>query len=104
MTGNNPYTALIDWFARNAVAANLLMGVLIAGGLFTAFNIKKEVQPAIELRGRQDVDVPAGQSLRQPHVLTVPPDGEAPASAEDSASGSAAKPSTAPISRAASSQ
>ena len=48
MIGNNPYTALIDWFARNSVAANLLMGILLAGGLFSAFTIKKEVQPVIE--------------------------------------------------------
>ena len=44
-----PYAAMIDWFARNSVAANLLMVILLAGGLYTAFNIKKEVQPAIDV-------------------------------------------------------
>ncbi len=43
-----PYEALIDWFARNAVAANLLMVILLAGGLYSAFTIKKEIQPRIE--------------------------------------------------------
>jgi multidrug efflux pump subunit AcrB len=43
-----PYAALIDWFARNAVAANLLMVILLGGGLYTALTIKKEIQPRIE--------------------------------------------------------
>ena len=43
-----PYAALIDWFARNAVAANLLMVILLAGGLFTVFTIKKEITPRID--------------------------------------------------------
>jgi len=43
-----PYEALIEWFARNAVAANLLMVILLAGGLYTVFTIKKEIQPRIE--------------------------------------------------------
>jgi len=43
-----PYAALIDWFARNSVAANLLMVILLAGGLYTVFTIKKEIQPRIE--------------------------------------------------------
>jgi multidrug efflux pump subunit AcrB len=44
----SPYEALITWFARNSVAANLLMVILLAGGLFTTFTIKKEIQPRIE--------------------------------------------------------
>jgi len=44
-----PYAALIDWFARNHVAANLLMTILLLGGIYTAFTIKKEVQPAVEV-------------------------------------------------------
>ncbi len=44
----NPYEAFIEWFARNSVAANLLMAILLTGGLFTAFTIKKESQPKIE--------------------------------------------------------
>ncbi len=43
-----PYESLINWFARNAVAANLLMVILLAGGLYTVFTIKKEIQPRIE--------------------------------------------------------
>jgi multidrug efflux pump subunit AcrB len=45
---SNPYLATIDWFARNSVAANLLMMILLVGGLVTAMNIKKESQPRIE--------------------------------------------------------
>ncbi|MDQ8184642.1 efflux RND transporter permease subunit [Pelagicoccus sp. SDUM812002] len=39
----------IAWMARNPVAANLLMVILIAGGVFTAFNIQKEVNPNFQL-------------------------------------------------------
>ena len=44
----NWYGNIIAWFAHNNVAANLLMICLIVGGLYTAFNITKEVQPRIE--------------------------------------------------------
>ncbi len=44
-----PYAATIDWFARNHVAANLLMAILLLGGIYSAFTIKKEVTPAIEV-------------------------------------------------------
>ena len=44
-----PYAALITWFARNHVAANLLMVILMAGGLYSAFTIKKELQPKVEI-------------------------------------------------------
>jgi len=47
-TGPNPYQALIAWFAHNSVAANLLMLVLIFGGLYAAATIKKEIQPKID--------------------------------------------------------
>ncbi|BAJ00695.1 efflux RND transporter permease subunit [Shewanella violacea] len=40
---------LIAWFARNSVAANLLMFVLIVGGLFSAVLINKEIFPSFEL-------------------------------------------------------
>jgi multidrug efflux pump subunit AcrB len=43
-----PYASLINWFARNSVAANLLMIILLAGGLYNVFTIKKEIQPRIE--------------------------------------------------------
>ncbi len=44
----NWYGNIIAWFAHNNVAANLLMVCLIAGGLYTAMTITKEVQPRIE--------------------------------------------------------
>ena len=44
----NPFESLINWFARNAVAANLLMVILLAGGFYTVLTIKKEMQPRIE--------------------------------------------------------
>lgn len=47
-SGPNPFEALIAWFARNSVAANLLMFILIVGGIFTVFTIKKEIQPRID--------------------------------------------------------
>ncbi|MBT8074291.1 MAG: efflux RND transporter permease subunit, partial [Xanthomonadales bacterium] len=47
-SGNGWYYALIDWFARNAVAANLLMIILLVGGLYSVMTIKKESQPPIE--------------------------------------------------------
>jgi len=43
-----PYCALIEWFARNSVAANLLMAILLVGGIYTVFTIKKEIQPRID--------------------------------------------------------
>jgi len=42
------YYAIIEWFARNAVAANLLMAILLVGGLYSVMTIKKESQPPIE--------------------------------------------------------
>ena len=44
----NWYFNLIAWFAHNPVAANLLMVILIVGGLYSAVTITKEVQPRIE--------------------------------------------------------
>ncbi|MDH4001210.1 MAG: efflux RND transporter permease subunit [Xanthomonadales bacterium] len=43
-----PYAALINWFARNSVAANLLMVILLVGGFYTVLTIKKEIQPRID--------------------------------------------------------
>jgi multidrug efflux pump subunit AcrB len=40
--------SVINWFARNHVAANLLMACLLVGGTYTAFTIKKESRPTIE--------------------------------------------------------
>ncbi len=40
---------MIDWFARNPVAANLLMAFIIVSGLIGMFNIRGETFPEIEL-------------------------------------------------------
>ena len=40
---------MIDWMARNSVAANLLMIVLLVGGGFSLFSIKQEVFPEFDL-------------------------------------------------------
>ena len=45
----NWYGNIIAWFAHNPVAANLLMIILIAGGLYSAFTINKEFLPRIEI-------------------------------------------------------
>lgn len=39
----------IAWMAGNSIAANLLMLVLLGGGIITAFTIQKEVYPEFEL-------------------------------------------------------
>lgn len=39
----------IAWMARHGVAANLLMVILLAGGVWTAFNIQKEVFPQFQM-------------------------------------------------------
>jgi len=45
---HGPYYALIEWFARNSVAANLLMFILLLGGMYSAVTIKKESQPPFD--------------------------------------------------------
>ena len=42
-------SSLIAWMARNSIAANLLMFLLLGGGIWTAFAIQKEVFPRFEL-------------------------------------------------------
>ena len=39
----------VSWMAGNSVAANLLMFVLLVGGLFMGFNVKQEVFPEFSL-------------------------------------------------------
>ena len=39
----------IEWFARNPVAANLLMVFILVSGLLTVFTIKQEVFPEFSL-------------------------------------------------------
>ena len=48
---------MVDWFARNSVAANLLMILIVVSGLIAVFTIKEEVMPEIEL-DRIVVEVP----------------------------------------------
>ena len=45
------YYNIIEWFARNAVAANLLMFFLLLAGAFTGLNMKIEVFPETDLDG-----------------------------------------------------
>lgn len=40
---------MIAWFARNGVAANLLMLLMIVGGLHAAVTIKREMFPLFSL-------------------------------------------------------
>ncbi|WP_028765078.1 efflux RND transporter permease subunit [Shewanella colwelliana] len=40
---------IIAWFARNSVAANLLMIIIILGGLLTANTIRKQFFPQVEI-------------------------------------------------------
>ncbi|AXR06383.1 efflux RND transporter permease subunit [Salinimonas sediminis] len=40
---------LIAWFARNNVASNLLMWILLVGGIVSAFTIQKQIFPSIEI-------------------------------------------------------
>ena len=42
-------TRIIGWFVSNPVAANLLMMILIVGGLISIFQIRQEEMPPIEL-------------------------------------------------------
>ena len=39
----------IEWFAKNPVAANLLMVLILAGGIFTGLTLKKEIFPEFSL-------------------------------------------------------
>ena len=39
----------IAWMVNNPIAANLLMAILLGGGLWTTFVIQKEVFPASQL-------------------------------------------------------
>ncbi|AWL12230.1 Nodulation protein NolG [Saliniradius amylolyticus] len=51
------HKGLIAWFARNSVAANLLMLVIIIGGIMAAFTIKKQIFPTFD-RNVVNVRVP----------------------------------------------
>ncbi|MDZ7680687.1 MAG: efflux RND transporter permease subunit [Fodinibius sp.] len=45
----NNQSGLIAYIARNPIADNLLLVILIGGGIWTAFNIQKEVYPQYQL-------------------------------------------------------
>ena len=45
----SPLRGPLAWMARNSVAANLLMVVIIVGGLLTLSRTKQEVFPSFEL-------------------------------------------------------
>ena len=47
--GINTEEGLIAWFARNSVAANLLMFFILALGLFSVFSIQRAIMPEVEL-------------------------------------------------------
>lgn len=44
-----PEKGLIAWFTRNTVAANLLMALIIIGGIVSVFSIRKQMFPTVEL-------------------------------------------------------
>lgn len=46
---NRPRDGLIGWMARNSIAANLLMMILLVGGIWSAVVIQKEVFPEFAL-------------------------------------------------------
>ena len=48
---------MIEWFARNSVAANLMMAFIVGSGILAATNISEEVFPEMEL-DRINVEVP----------------------------------------------
>ena len=50
---------MIEWFARNGVAANLMMVFIVASGLLAAPSANEEVFPEMEL-DRISVEVPSG--------------------------------------------
>lgn len=49
MSRVDTHNGVIAWFARNSVAANLLMIILLVGGLVGAFTIHKQVFPNFEI-------------------------------------------------------
>ncbi len=56
---------LIAWFARNSVAANLLMLLILLGGLLTAMTIRKQMFPQIEINWIQAVIVYPGAAAAE---------------------------------------
>ena len=50
-------TRMIEWFARNGVAANLLIAFIIVSGILAATNTNEEIFPEMEL-DRINVEIP----------------------------------------------
>ena len=48
---------MISWFAKNGIAANLLMAFIVAGGIFSIRSVKMELFPYFTL-GRINITVP----------------------------------------------
>lgn len=80
MTDLNEKKGLLGWFASNHVAANLLMILIIAGGILTIFSIKMEVFPEFSLdlisvmvpyRGASPEDVEKGVCLRVEEAIAA---------------------------------
>lgn len=44
-----PEKGIIAWFTRNTVAANLLMALIIIGGIMSVLSIRKQMFPTVEL-------------------------------------------------------
>lgn len=55
---------LVSWFARNAVAANLLMIVAFAGGIFGYSSMEREMFPVVKVTGASVVMAWPGASPR----------------------------------------
>ena len=53
----DPRKGIIAWFARNHVAANLLMFVIILTGIFSALTIRTQIMPDVQL-DRITIQVP----------------------------------------------
>ncbi|MDP6993930.1 MAG: efflux RND transporter permease subunit, partial [Woeseiaceae bacterium] len=72
--GETSQTGLIAWFAKNHVAANLLMFLIIAFGVVSSFTIRKQTTPDFELNMIQ-VQVPylgaAPQEVEEGVVIKV---------------------------------
>ncbi|NIA17350.1 MAG: AcrB/AcrD/AcrF family protein, partial [Planctomycetes bacterium] len=71
---------LLSWFAANHVAANLLMALIIVGGLLTLFRIKLEVFPELSVdtititvpyRGASPDDVENGVCIRVEEAIAA---------------------------------
>ncbi|MFC3095592.1 efflux RND transporter permease subunit [Alteromonas sediminis] len=50
MSQIDTHNGVIAWFARNSVAANLLMWILIVGGLYGALTIQKQIFPNFDIQ------------------------------------------------------